>query len=129
MVVIALGVPLVFLYAAARIDPNVLWFDELGQSEVFTRVFVARVELHLLVNGVAAAFIGTNLAVALRGTEIVGTRVRVLGLTLVALVTGNLVASSAEGHWRTFVLWQHRQPFGVADPIEGNARQQRGGLR
>ena len=36
-----------------------------------------------------------------------------------SFVTGTLFASSVEGHWQTFVLWQHRQTFGVADPIYG----------
>jgi uncharacterized membrane protein (UPF0182 family) len=32
---------------------------------------------------------------------------------------GTSIAASAAGHWQTFLLWRHRQPFGVVDPMSG----------
>ena len=40
-------------------------------------------------------------------------------LTAASLVIGSLFASAVDGHWDTFLLWLHRQPFGVTDPIHG----------
>ena len=37
----------------------------------------------------------------------------------VSLVTGTLFASATKGDWQTFLLWRHRQRFGVAEPIHG----------
>ncbi len=107
-------------YAAARILPGALWFDELGQTAVFGRVAAARAELYLLVAVCVALFIG----VEPRGCHQPdrrrsGTRARVLALVAASLVTGSLFASSVAGHWQTFLLWRHRQPFGVVDPIHG----------
>jgi uncharacterized protein len=116
---VVLGVPLLPGYAAARILPGALWFDELGQADVFRRVAVARVEFYLLVACTVALFIGVNLAVAFRRTEVARSRARAFGLVAASLVTGSLFASSAAGHWQTFLLWRHRQPFGVVDPIHG----------
>src|SRR5262245_30564442 len=42
VVVLVLGVPLLVLHAAARIAPDALWFHELGQTDVFTRVLVTK---------------------------------------------------------------------------------------
>ena len=119
VVVAVLGVPLFLAYAAARILPGALWFDELGQLDVFRGIVAARVAFYLLVAGTAALFIGANLAVAFRRTELARTPAGVLALAAASLVTGSLFASSADGHWQTFLLWRHRQPFGVVDPIHG----------
>ena len=119
VVVVVLGVPLLLAYAAARILPDALWFDELGQADVFGRVLAARVTFYLLVVGTVALFIGANLAVAFKRTDIARTRAGILAITAASLVTGSLFASAVEGHWQTFLLWQHRQPFGVLDPIHG----------
>jgi uncharacterized protein len=119
VVVVVLGVPLLLAFAAAGILPDALWFDELGQLDVFGSIVAARVAFYLLVAGTVALFIGSNLALAFRRTEIARTRGGVLGLAAASLVTGSLFASSADGHWQTFLLWRHRQPFGVVDPIHG----------
>ena len=119
VVVILLGVPLLIMYAAARILPNALWFDELGQTDLFGRVAAARAGFYLLVAGTVAVLIGTNLAVATSRTVIVRRRARVLVLVAASIGTGSLFASSVTDDWQTFLLWRHRQPFGVVDPIHG----------
>ena len=119
VVVVVLGVPLLLAYGVARILPDALWFNELGQADVFRRVLVARIEFYLLVAGTTALFIAANLAVASRHSDFARTRAGVAGIAAASFVTGSLFASSVEGHWQTFLLWQHRQSFGVTDPIYG----------
>ena len=36
-----------------------------------------------------------------------------------SLVAGGMFASAVAGHWQTFLLWRHRQTFGVVDPVHG----------
>ncbi len=119
VVVLLLGVPLLIAYAVARILPNALWFDELGQLDVFRRVVSAKAEFHLLVLVAVALVMGTNLALALRGTRVLRSAAGVLAIVAVALVTGNLFASTADAHWQSYLLWRHRQAFGVVDPMHG----------
>ena len=33
--------------------------------------------------------------------------------------SASLFASAAAAHWQTYVLWRHRQTFGVVDPVHG----------
>ena len=47
-------------------------------------------------------------------------RTRSVSLAVVAAPRrGYVIASSASRHWQTFLLWRHRQPFGVLDPLSG----------
>jgi uncharacterized membrane protein (UPF0182 family) len=117
VVVVVLGLPLLAAYGAARILPGALWFEELGQTQVLRGVIAAKVELYLLVVGTVALFIGANLRLALRQARVIRTSAGVLVLTAASLVTGSMFASAAQGQWQTFLLWRHRQPFGVTDPI------------
>jgi uncharacterized membrane protein (UPF0182 family) len=119
VVVVVLGVPLVAAYVWARLLPGALWFDELGQPDVFRGILRAKAEFYLLVAGTVAVFIGVNLGVAARPTANVPRRTRALGIAAASLVTGSLFATAVEGHWQTFLLWRHGQAFGVADPIYG----------
>ena len=119
VVVVVLGVPLLIAYGAARVLPDALWFDELGQTAVLRRVLAAQAEFSLVVVVTVALFIGANLTAALRRTAPDLRRVEALGIVGVSLVTGTLFASATRGDWQTYLLWRHRQEFGVADPIHG----------
>jgi uncharacterized protein len=119
VVVVLLGVPLCLAYVAARVFPGALWFDELGQVDVFGQALAAKVELFVLVAGTVALFIGANLALAFRRTEVVQTRSGLFVLVAASLVTGSLFGSAVDGHWQTYLLWRHRQSFGEVDPIHG----------
>jgi uncharacterized protein len=111
VVVVLLGVPLALVYAASRILPEYLWFDELGQAEVYRDVVTAKVQWYALVAGTVATLIGLNLGMAFRRTDAARTRGGVLSITAASLVTGSLFASSAMHHWQTFVLARHARPF------------------
>jgi uncharacterized membrane protein (UPF0182 family) len=119
VVVVALGSPLVLVYAAVQIAPGALWFDELGQLDVFRRIATAKAELWLLVAGTAAPFFALNLFVALSRAGVARTRSVTLAAVTASVVGGTSIASSASGHWQAFLLWRHRQPFGVVDPMSG----------
>ncbi len=99
--------------------PGALWFDELGQLDVFQRVVSAKADFHAQVLVSVAAFVGINLAAALRGTTFLRSLPGATSVLLGSLVTGNLFASAADAHWPTYLLWRHRQPFGTVDPLSG----------
>ncbi len=42
VVVLVLGLPLLGMHVAARVAPDVLWFDEVGQQDVYRRAMSAR---------------------------------------------------------------------------------------
>jgi len=107
------------MYAMARVLPGALWFHELGQLDVFVTIAAAKAELWLLVAGTAAPVIAVNLFVALSRAGVARTRSITLAVVAVSLVVATSIGSSAAGHWQTFLLWRHRQPFGVLDPTSG----------
>jgi uncharacterized protein len=119
VVVGVVGIPIVVLYSAARILPGALWFDEVGQTDVFRRAVAARVEFYLLVGVAVACFVAVNLAIAFSRTQLARTPTADLALAAVSLITGHMFASSAAGHWEQFLLWRHRQSFGALDPVHG----------
>src|SRR3954452_21324674 len=119
VVVVVLGSPLLLVYVSAQILPGALWFDELGQLDVFRRIAAAKAELWLLVAGTAAPFVALNLLVALSRAGVARTRSVTLAAVAASLVGGTSIASSASHDWQTFLLWRHRQPYGVLDPMSG----------
>ena len=119
VVVLVLGLPILLAYAAARTLPDALWFHELGQSDVFRTIVMAKVEFRSLVAGLVGGFLWANLAIGCRTTWVVRRRSGVLALVAVSLAVGGLFASAAAGHWQTYLLWRHRQAFGVVDPVHG----------
>ncbi len=118
-VLVVLGLPLLLVYGAVRTVPDALWFDELGQGATFRGLVAAKAELHALVGGVVAGFIWVNLYLAGRDTWLARRRSGVLALVAASLVVASIFASSAAVHWQTYVLWRHRQTFGVVDPVHG----------
>jgi uncharacterized membrane protein (UPF0182 family) len=117
LVVVALGVPLLLVYVSAQILPGALWFEELGHLDVFRRIAAAKAELWLLVAGAAAPFVALNLSVALSRAGVARTRSVMAVVVAASLVGATSIASPAARHWQTFLLWRHRQPFGVVDPM------------
>jgi uncharacterized membrane protein (UPF0182 family) len=117
--VVVLGLPILVAYAAVRTVPDALWFHEVGQSEVYRRQLAAKVQLQGLVVATVAALLWVNLLVACRGTWLVRRRGGLVTLAAASLVAGTLFSSAVAGHWQTYLLWLHAQPFGVADPVYG----------
>ena len=117
--------------ALARFYLDLLWFREVGKTQVFWGVLGAEVGLGLLTGLGTAAVLGGNLWVAQRiatpdrlmltaGPQTERLRVlllphlRSLRLGVVAML-GLLVGLYEAGHWRTLVLWRNQVPFGDRD--------------
>lgn len=116
---VVVGVPLVLAYVAAHFFADTLWFKELGQLSVLGHTITAKAELYIAAGGTAALVIGTNLTTAISRTNIPLTRRVTFAVAAVSIVAGTYFGSAASRHWQTFVLWQHRQTFGVTDPLHG----------
>lgn len=119
VMVIVIGVPLLGAYLVARTLPGLLWFREVGQEEVFVRTVLAQLEFRLAVLVPVALAVRVNLVVALRGMAPIYRPVSWVVTLLVPLMIGGAFATAAAGHWQVFLLWQHRQTFGIADPVHG----------
>jgi uncharacterized membrane protein (UPF0182 family) len=117
--ILVVGFPLISVLVAAQILPDALWFDELGQLDVFRGVLAARLTLYVLVVGGVSLFVGANLAIAAWRADIVRSRAVGLAIPAASLVVGTFFAASAGRHWVTFLLWRHQQSFGVMDPMFG----------
>jgi excisionase family DNA binding protein len=116
---LVVGLPLIAALAAAEILPAALWFDELGQLEVFRSVVAAKVTLYVLASSTASFFVGANLAVVVSRTLRAGSGSVALGIAAASLVTGTFFGAAAAPHWEAFLLWRHRQSFGITDPMFG----------
>jgi uncharacterized protein len=128
------GILLVLVWAAsglARFYLDLLWFREVGKTQVFWGVLSAEVGLGLLTGLATAAIVGGNLWVAqriagpkrplvveeqgvesLRGALLPYSRALRLG---VIIVLGLLVGFHGASQWRTFLLWRNQVPFGDRD--------------
>ncbi len=116
---VALGVPLAAAYVVAQALPGALWFHELGQDDVFRRMLVTQVEFRLIVFVPIALFMAGNLQLACRGISTTYRRAALLAVAVTSFVVGGMFASAVAGHWQVFLLWRHRQTFGVVDPVHG----------
>src|SRR6185503_3074208 len=116
---VVVGIPLLLAYVAAYFFIDVLWFKELGQLSVLGHTIAAKAELYIVAGGTAAVLIGANLTAAVSRARVSWTRGATVSVAAVSVVAGSYFASAASSHWQTFVLWQHRQTFGVKDPLHG----------
>jgi uncharacterized protein len=115
----------------ARFFLDLLWFGEVGKTQVFWGVLGAEVSLGLLTGLGTAVIVGGNLWVAqrvvgpersllveeqgvesLRGALLPYSRALRLG---VVIVLGLLAGFHGASQWRTFLLWRNQVPFGDRD--------------
>jgi uncharacterized protein len=141
---VAAGAILVAVWALAglaRLYTELLWFREVGKTQVFWGVLEARVALGLVAGVGTGSFVAANLWVAerlgrrggqargalsggpyrSRWQQALASRVRRLaphrrlleaGLVAVCALGAGLHAA---GRWQTLLLWRNRVPFGSAD--------------
>jgi uncharacterized protein len=112
-----------------------LWFDEVGATQVFTGQLFTRLSLFAVGFLLIGGFILGNLILAYRvrpflpptgqSQEALERYRYLLGprlmrwFLLAAGVIGLFAGLAAQGHWQQWMLFNHSQPFGVADPQFG----------
>ncbi len=131
ILVLALG-----LGPALDVAVDWLWFDQLGQLDLYRRGLLARIAAGLGGALLAALVIGGNLRLASRRAPLQTMRLSLLLAertrdlrSLPALIRAGMVAftlgpalvlgSMASANWMEGLQLLHRQPFGVVDPIFG----------
>src|SRR4051794_26801456 len=111
------GVPLLVALVASQLLPSFLWFRELGQEDVFVRVQEVKLLLLVIVGGLTGSFLLGNAWLAIRhapfSLSLRSIPTVIWGTTLIAAILG----WSARGGWQAALLWVHRQPFGIEDPL------------
>jgi len=130
--VIALIILIMSLRGIARFYTDFLWFDSLGQSAVFERVFYTKVLLFLVFAVGFAVVIFLNLFIADRiaprirpqGPEeealqpyhdfISGHRTSVR--VAVSIVLALFASGGVSSQWQSWLLFRNRVDFGIADP-------------
>jgi uncharacterized membrane protein (UPF0182 family) len=109
-----------------------LWYGEVGYRTVFGTVLWTRLLLFVLFGVLLASVVGANLVVAYRlrppfrpmsveqqNLERYRAAIeprRVLLLAIVSGLLGLFAGITAQGQWRTWVLFWHSTSFGIADP-------------
>jgi uncharacterized protein len=128
------GILVVLIWAASALAGlylNLLWFREVGKTQVFWGVLGAQVGIGLLTGLGTAAIVGGNLGAAhrlagpsalppleapsverLRRVLLPHSRALRLGAVVVLSLQVGLHGAS---QWRTFLLWRNQVPFGEQD--------------
>ena len=119
------------LSAFTGIWTDKLWFGSVGYSEVFTKVLGTRALLFVVFGLVMGGLVAANIMWAFKarptfralpseaGLDRYRDAVEPMRKWVVIAVAGLLAliaGGSASGQWRSFLLWRHRQSFGVEDP-------------
>jgi uncharacterized membrane protein (UPF0182 family) len=115
--------------AAAHLETDWLWYDELGQGRVFWRLLTLRWVAGVGAGVATTAIVLVNVWIVARaapseaglpagdprGREL--RRIVRWGSLAIAVAAGVLVGRSAGIGWERLALWLHRQPFGIDDPL------------
>ncbi|MBT0565620.1 UPF0182 family protein [Williamsia sp. CHRR-6] len=111
---------------------DLLWFDDIGYSSVFSTIIWTRVVLFLIGAVIAGGIVFGGLALAYRARPVfvptsgpgdpiaryrtvVMSRIRWFSL-VPALLVGIIAGLVVQGSWSTVQVFLHSQPFGVTDP-------------
>lgn len=129
---VALAVLLAAFMVFTSVYTNVLWYDSIGFSKVYTIQLRAKVVLFFGAGLLMTLVVGANVAVAYRlrpayrplsveqqGLEryraVIDPRRRLIAWSLLGLL-GMLTGSSVAGQWPVWLAFLNRTPFGVKDP-------------
>ncbi len=132
LVLAAIIVALIVASSLVGVYVDWLWFGQVGYRNVFKGVFFTRLILFFLFGGLMAAILGGNIALAyllrppfrpLSSEQQNLERYRVMleprkGWILAGIMAlaGLIAGLSAQGDWRTWMLWRYGGKFGVKDP-------------
>ena len=128
---IALVLLVAVLWWARSVYTDLLWFENLGYTGVYTTLLLFKTSLFVGAAAVAGIALALNVHLAWsisRGPSSLGfpenflrlMRVSVLfSAALSALIGGIVFGVVASGRWETFLLVFNRLPFGHPDPLFG----------
>ena len=122
----------VVLGLLAEIWTEVLWFNQLGFSQVFRTRLVTEVLLFVVGGALMAAAVGISVTFAYRSRPVYAPvdseqqnldryreslePLRRLVMIVLPAGLGLFAGSAASQQWETVLLWLNRAPFGVTDP-------------
>ncbi len=129
-------VAVVFLFGhAVTLYTDLLWFQQVGYSQVFTKTIFLKAILGTVFGGLFFLLLYVNLKFAARlpsddwmreiqggldlpSPEVIDPLIRRL-LLPVTILMGFLSAPQAAVHWKTVLLFFNAVPFGIDDPLFG----------
>jgi uncharacterized membrane protein (UPF0182 family) len=135
---------LVILAILSRFFVDLLWFDTLGFSAVFTTTWLTAVIVFVSATVLSSTLLLINGLIALRttagprgprGFRVVGRNTQGLPeviefsldkipwrliIPAVALLVGLFIGSAQTGNWDTILKWLYAAPFGRSDPLFGH---------
>ena len=128
---VVLVVAFFVLTTFASIYTDRLWYDEVGYGQVFSTMLWTRVGLFLVFGVFMGVAVAVNMYFAYRFRPLFRmpggdgsidryrdavTPIRTWLLAGVSIVVGIFAGTSALGHWRSYLLWRHAEPFQQKDP-------------
>lgn len=134
---VVVGVIVLFMMLGTVVDlwTEVLWFSEVGFTQVFSRMLLTRLGLFLVVGLGMAVIVGLNLWLAYRFRPLLRPhspeqasleRYRMvlnprigLWMILLAVLVGLFAGLTAQGRWEEWMLFRNGGQFGYADPELG----------
>jgi hypothetical protein len=134
---VVLGVIVLFMLLGTAVDlwTDVLWFQEVDYTRVFTGVLFTRIGLFLVIGLGMALLVAANLWLAFRLRPLLRPhsaeqasleRYRVVltprigvWIALLAGLVGLFAGLTAQGRWQEWLLFRHGGRFGVEDPQLG----------
>ncbi|MGH3680178.1 MAG: UPF0182 family protein [Natronosporangium sp.] len=136
-IAVVIGVIVLFMLLGTVVDlwTEVLWYREVGFTQVFTRMLFTRLGLFLVVGLGMALLVGLNLWLAYRlrpllrphspeqasleRYRMVLTPRIMLWIILLSVLVGLFAGLTAQGRWEEWMLFQNGGSFGYADPQLG----------
>ena len=132
---LVLGVLVVLVVIATRVWVDLLWFQSVGFSDVFTTTLWVRALLFLIGALLAGGSIALSLSLGYRTRPVYAPvsleqasldryreqvePLRRLATIVIPIAVGLIAGATASQSWKVFLLWRNRTPFGVEDPQFG----------
>ncbi len=117
---------------AASLWTEVLWFNSVGYTNVFTTELITKTVLFIVGFLITAALVASSLLIAYRTRPIYAPvtaqqqnldhyreaiePLRKVAIVAVPAVLGLLAGTGAAGQWQTYLLWRNGSSFGTKDP-------------
>ena len=128
------GALVLVIALAAQLWTEVLWYDSVDFSGVFTTQLVTKIVLGVVGGLVTAAVVWSSIHIAYRNRPIYAPSpdtqamehyrqlvepMRRTATIAAPLAVGLFAGLSAATQWDTFLLWRNSEPFGTTDPEFG----------